>query len=63
LQRLKARIRFKSILARIIFLHVIAVAIICALMPLLLYWLLVRETDSLQQVAMLEHADMLAAHL
>jgi signal transduction histidine kinase len=63
LQRLKARIRFKSILARIIFLHVIAVAIICALMPLLLYWLLVRETDRLQQVAMHEHAEMLAAHL
>jgi len=32
-------------------------------MPLLLYWLLVRETDSLQQVTMREHAEMLAAHL
>jgi len=63
LQKLRVRIRIKSILGRIIFLHVIAVAIICALMPLLLYWLLVRETESLQLVTMQEHADMLAAHL
>jgi signal transduction histidine kinase len=63
LQRLRARIRFKSIIGRIIFLHVIAVGIICILMPLLLYWLLARETDSLQSVALREHADMLARNL
>lgn len=63
MQRLKASFRFKSIIGRIIFLHVIAVGIICILMPLLLYWLLARETDSLQRVAMREHAEMLASSL
>jgi signal transduction histidine kinase len=63
LHSLMPRVRFKSILGRIIFLHVIAIGIICVLMPLLLYWLLSRETDSLHQAAMLDHAEMLAAHL
>jgi signal transduction histidine kinase len=63
LQRFRPSFRFKSIIGRIIFLHVIAVGIICILMPLLLYWLLARETDSLQRVALREHADMLAGNL
>src|ERR1700680_863594 len=63
LQRYRANLRFKSILGRIIFLHVIAIGIICILMPLLLYWLLARETDSLHRVAMRDHADMIARNL
>lgn len=63
LRRLSLDFRFKSIIGRIIFLHVIAVGIICILMPLLLYWLLARETDSLHRVSLREHADMLARNL
>ena len=63
MQRFRASLRFKSILGRIIFLHVIAIGIICILMPLLLYWLLARETDSLHRVAMRDHADMIARSL
>ncbi|MGZ5127565.1 MAG: sensor histidine kinase N-terminal domain-containing protein, partial [Burkholderiales bacterium] len=63
MQRFRASLRFKSILGRIIFLHVIAIGIICILMPLLLYWLLARETDNLHRVAMRDHADMIARNL
>lgn len=55
--------RIKSIIGRIVFLHVIAVGIICFLMPLMLYWLLARETDTLHRVALREHAEMLAGNL
>jgi signal transduction histidine kinase len=56
-------LRFNSIVGRIIFLHVIAVGVICILMPLLLYWLLARDADNLHRSAMREHADMLALNL
>src|SRR5262249_33764929 len=55
--------RFKSIFARIIFLHVIAVIIVSVFMPLALYWLLNRETNALHDHAMREQADTLAHHL
>ncbi len=55
--------RFKSIFARIIFLHVIAVVIVSIFMPLALYWLLSAETDKLHERAMREQADAIAHHL
>jgi signal transduction histidine kinase len=55
--------RFKSIFARIIFLHVIAVVIMSIFMPLALYWLLSAETNSLHDRAMREQADAIAHHL
>lgn len=61
--RPKPIFRIKSIIGRIVFLHVIAVGIICFLMPLMLYWLLARETDTLHRIALREHAEMLATNL
>ena len=58
-----ARSRFKSIISRIIFLHVIALAIISVLMPLTLHWLLAREAQRLHQTAMRELADTVAGYL
>ncbi len=55
--------RFKSIISRIVFLHVIALGVISILMPLTLYWLLVRETDRLHQTAMLELAHTVRQYL
>jgi signal transduction histidine kinase len=55
--------RFKSIFARTIFLHVIAVVIVSIVMPLALYWLLNAETNSLHDRVMREQADAIARHL
>lgn len=57
------RNRFKSIISRILFLHVIALGIISVLMPLMLYWLLARETDRLHQITMRQLADTVGRHL
>src|ERR1700730_15299846 len=61
--RANSKMRFKSIFARIIFSHVIAVIAVSAFMPLALYWLLSRETDALHDHAMREQADSIAHHL
>jgi signal transduction histidine kinase len=55
--------RFKSISARIIFLHVIAVVFVSIFMPLALFWLLSAETNRLHDRAMREQADAIAHHL
>lgn len=55
--------RFKSIFARTIFLHVIAVVIVSIVMPIALYWLLNAETNSLHDRVMREQADAIARHL
>jgi signal transduction histidine kinase len=55
--------RFKSILSRIVFLHVIALAIISVLMPLALHWLLAREAERLHLTAMRDLAETLADYL
>src|SRR5712691_252553 len=55
--------RFKSILSRIICLHVIAIGITSIFMPLALYWLLNTATNSLHNRAMREQADSVAHHL
>ncbi len=56
-------IRFKSIVSRIICLHVIAVAIVSIFMPLSLYWLLSLAVTSLHNADMQDQADSIAHHL
>jgi signal transduction histidine kinase len=56
-------IRFKSIISRIVILHVIAVAITSLLMSVALSWLLSMATNNIHNEAMQEQAMSLAAHL
>ena len=56
-------IRFKSIISRIVILHVIAVAITSILMSLALSWLLNLATNNIHNDAMEEQAAALAHHL
>jgi signal transduction histidine kinase len=55
--------RFKSIVSRILWLHMIVVGSASILMPLALYQLLVTETDNLQRQAMREQADRIGGLL
>src|SRR5712672_216891 len=59
----KSVIRFKSIISRIVILHVIAVAITSILMSLALSWLLNLATNNIHNKAMEEQATSLAHHL
>src|ERR1700686_3988052 len=59
----KSVIRFKSIISRIVILHVIAVAITSILMSLALSWLLNHATTNLHNDAMEEQAASVAHHL
>jgi len=56
-------IRFKSIISRIVILHVIAVAITSILMSLALSWLLNIATNNIHNNAMEDQALTLAQHL
>jgi signal transduction histidine kinase len=56
-------IRFKSIISRIVILHVIAVAVTSVLMSVALSWLLSMATNNIHNEAMEEQAMSLAAHL
>jgi signal transduction histidine kinase len=56
-------IRFNSIISRIVFLHVIAVAVTSILMSVALSWLLSVATNNIHNEAMEEQAVALAAHL
>jgi signal transduction histidine kinase len=56
-------IRFKSIISRIVILHVIAVAITSILMSLALSWLLNLATNNIHNTAMQEQAESVARHL
>ncbi len=56
-------IRFKSIISRIVILHVIAVAITSILMSVALSWLLNLATNNIHNEAMEEQAATLARHL
>jgi signal transduction histidine kinase len=56
-------IRFKSIISRIVFLHVVAVVITSILMSLALSWLLSYATDNIHNKAMQEQAVSVAEHL
>ena len=55
--------RFKSILSRIVCLHIIAVAMTSVFMPAALYWLLNSETNNLHRQAMSDNAEAIAHHL
>jgi signal transduction histidine kinase len=55
--------RFKSIISRIVFLHVVAVVITSILMSLALSWLLSYATDTIHDKAMQEQAVAVAEHL
>ncbi len=56
-------IRFKSIISRIVILHVIAVAVTSILMSVALSWLLNTATNNIHNEAMEEQAASLAKHL
>jgi signal transduction histidine kinase len=55
--------RFKSIISRIVFLHVVAVVITSILMSLALSWLLSYATDTIHHKAMQEQAVAVGEHL
>src|SRR5258708_9013900 len=59
----KSVIRFKSIISRIVILHVIAVVITSILMSLALSWLLNLATNNIHNQAMEEQAASVAHHL
>jgi hypothetical protein len=56
-------IRFKSILSRIVILHVVAVVITSILMSVALSWLLSYATDNIHDKAMQEQAVTVGQHL
>jgi signal transduction histidine kinase len=56
-------LRFKSIISRIVFLHIVAVAITSVLMSLALSWLLSYATDTIHDRAMKEQAVTVGSHL
>ena len=56
-------LRFKSIISRIVFLHVVAVVITSILMSLALSWLLSYATDNIHNKAMQEQAVTVGEHL
>ena len=54
---------FKSTTSRIVFLHIVAVALTAIFMPLVLFWLLTEETNALHQRAMIEQAAIISRYL
>ncbi|MEW6450507.1 MAG: ATP-binding protein [Pseudomonadota bacterium] len=56
-------IRFKSIMSRIMFLHVIALVITAVLLPLLLYALVSSTATDLHRQTMRDHAESIARYL
>src|SRR6266550_1225478 len=55
--------RFRSVISRITFLHVVAVVLAAILMPLALYVMLQKEVDTLHDEALRENAAELASLL
>lgn len=55
--------RFTSLTSRIVFLHIVAVAVAAIFLPLVLLWLLNSEIDNLHRVAMRDQAEALAQGL
>lgn len=56
-------IRFKSLTSRIVFLHIMAVALTAIVLPLVLFFLLNSEISQLHRVAMRDQADAVAREL
>src|SRR5205085_8940190 len=55
--------RFKSLLARIMFLHAVAVVVTAICMPVVLYWLFSSDVEAIQRRALQAQAEALADHL
>lgn len=51
---------FKSLISRIVFMHIVAVAMVAIFLPLVLFWLLNSEIDQLHRAAMRAQAETLA---
>jgi signal transduction histidine kinase len=54
---------FKSLIWRIVFLHIVAIAVVAIFMPLVLFWLLNSEVDHLHREAMRSQAEVLAERI
>jgi signal transduction histidine kinase len=54
---------FKSLIWRIVFLHIVAVAVVAVFLPLVLFWLLNSEIDQLHRDAMRAQAEVLAERI
>ncbi|OAE99031.1 two-component sensor histidine kinase [Bradyrhizobium centrolobii] len=54
---------FKSLIWRIVFLHIVAVAVVAIFLPLVLFWLLNSEIDQLHRDAMRAQAEVLAQRI
>lgn len=54
---------FKSLISRIVFLHIVAVAVVAIFLPLVLFWLLNSEIDQLHRDAMRAQAEVLAERI
>ncbi len=55
--------RFRSLLSRILFLHVVAMVVTATIMPLLLYWFFSSDVEGLQQRTLQAQAEALVRHL
>lgn len=55
--------RFTSLTTRIVFLHIVAVAVAAVFLPLVLFWLLSSEIDHLHREAMRDQAEALGERL
>ncbi|SFH98108.1 sensor histidine kinase [Bradyrhizobium sp. cf659] len=58
-----ARPTFKSLISRIVFMHIVAVAVVAIFLPLVLFWLLNSEVDQLHRDAMRAQAEVLAERI
>lgn len=54
---------FKSLISRIVFLHILAVAVVAIFLPLVLFWLLNSEIHQLHRDAMRAQAEVLAERI
>lgn len=54
---------FKSLISRIVFMHIVAVAMVAIFLPLVLFWLLNSEIDQLHRDAMRAQAEVLAERI
>src|SRR5215216_231789 len=62
-RRTNSLFRFKSMLSRIMFLHIAAMVMTAIVMALMLYWLFSADVENLQQGALREQTESLAHHL
>jgi signal transduction histidine kinase len=58
-----ARPTFKSLISRIVFMHIVAVSVVAIFLPLVLFWLLSSEVDQLHRDAMRAQAEVLAERI